>query len=527
MNSANKNSTYKTLNHWYNFKLELIVEGLIVGIITGLIVVLYRFALDKIGIFADQFIGMQKDNPLLILLNFLILIVVAFIVKKLISIEPLIKGSGIPQVEGYILRLVDMRWLKTIVYKFVGGIMSIGAGLSLGREGPSIQLGACVGKGISELFKRKKVEEKFLVTAGASAGLSAAFNAPLAGVMFSLEEVHKNFSPIVLASALIASVSSDYISKEFFGMKPVFEFNNLIDLPLDYYKYVIILGIIVGLLGVLYNTMLLKAQKFYKRKNIIPQKYRFYIPFLLAGIAAIFMPEVLRGGHNLIESLVSLKYSLKLLVVILCIKFIFTMFSYGSGAPGGIFLPLLVIGAIIGTIYGGLLNVLFGFEEIYIQNMIILSMAAYFCAIVRAPITGCILISEMTGSFHHFSALAIVSIIAYIVADLMKCDPIYESLLEGIIQKQDHNHNFKSNSQIKVLIETPVHMESYLDGRSIKEVNWPMHCLLVGIKRGNTEIIPKGNTILQASDYLIVLTNEDLAADITTSIKEMAETVIV
>lgn len=523
MNSSNKNSTYMTLNHWYKFKLELLFEGLLVGVITGLIVVLYRLSIDKVGILANNFISLQKEHPVFIVANFFILIVIASIVKKLITIEPLIKGSGIPQVEGYLLRLIDMRWLKIIFYKFIGGILAIGAGLSLGREGPSIQLGGCIGKGISQLFKRKKVEEKFLITAGASAGLAAAFNAPLAGLMFSLEEVHKNFSPIILSCALIASVSADFVSKEFFGVKPVFEFNNLEYLPLKYYKYVIILGIIVGLLGVFYNKMLLKSQEFYKKNNIIPQKYRFYIPFILAGVAAFLMPEVLRGGHGLIESLVSLEYSIKLLIVLLCVKFIFTMFSYGSGAPGGIFLPLLVIGAIIGTIYGGLINHFFGVEEIYIQNMMILAMSAYFCSIVRAPITGCILISEMTGTFHHFLALAIVTIVAFVIADLMKSDPIYESLLEGIVKKQ--GHKFESDSRVKVILEIFVQMESFLDGKSIREINWPVDCLLVGIKRGNKEIIPKGNTVLQATDCIIVLTNEDLAAKTKTSLKEMAATV--
>ncbi|MDG9688473.1 chloride channel protein, partial [Streptomyces sp. DH18] len=129
--------------------------------------------------------------------------------------EPMISGSGIPQVEGVLLRELDMTWWKVILGKFFGGVLSIGSGLSLGREGPSVQLGAAIGQGFSKVFRRIKIEEKYLITSGASAGLAAAFNAPLAGAMFALEEVHKNFSPLILLSALSSALSADFIASSF------------------------------------------------------------------------------------------------------------------------------------------------------------------------------------------------------------------------------------------------------------------------------------------------------------------------
>ncbi len=516
-----KNSTKHTLIHWQNFKLKLVFQGLIIGILTGLVIVAYRLLLDSAFRMRVQLVEAAQENLLRILLFFGGLMVVSWIVKKMVKKVPLIRGSGIPQVKGFLYRKIDMEWKGTLINKFFGGILAVGAGLSLGREGPSIQIGGAIGKGFSDLFKRKKLEEKFLVTGGASAGLAAAFNAPLAGVMFSLEELHKNFSPVVLISALTASVTADFITKSFVGIKPVFDFSGLQSLPLKYYPYILILGIIMGVFGVVFNKTILLSQKYYKKKTTIPKKYKPYIPFVLAGIFAFILPEVLGGGHFLIERMSHIDFSIQFLLILLLVKFSFTMICYGSGVPGGIFLPLLVIGAITGNIYGDILHHCFGFEASFINNMMILAMAGYFTATVRAPITGCILISEMAGSLHHLLALAFISIVAYIIADLMHSKPIYDSLLD--VLERNNRNDFKSNADTKVIIENVVCLGSESEGKMVKEVNWPEKCLLVGIRRGDKELIPRGDTVLQTGDLIIALTDEDIASEAVINLSKITE----
>ncbi|OPJ64427.1 ClC family H(+)/Cl(-) exchange transporter [Clostridium oryzae] len=522
MNESDKCDIYNTLFHWSSLKLKLVIEGIAVGLITGLIVVLYRFLLEKSVIFIDNIYIALKSQYWLIPLWVFVLVLIGYGVGRLVKNEPMISGSGIPQVEGVLTRKLEMVWWKVILGKFFGGVLTIGSGLSLGREGPSVQLGAAVGQGFGKIFRRIKLEEKFLITSGASAGLSAAFNAPLAGAMFSLEEVHKNFSPLVLLSSLSAALTANFVSSEFLGLKPVFDFKNVSVLPLQYYLYIIVLGIIIGGLGVLFNKALLGTQTIYAKQKWLNQQFRIIVPLLCSVALGFTLPQVLGGGHELIGSLIKANFTIKFLIILLVIKFLFTMVSYGSGAPGGIFLPLLAIGALIGNIYGNVLIDIFHFDNSYLSNFIILAMAGYFTAVVRAPITGSILITEMTGSLSHLMSLALVSIVAYIVADLLGEGPIYESLLNRFLNRNTGD-KFQGSRHNKVLLEIAVCMGSIIDEKRIKEITWPQNCLLVAVKRGKTEIIPEGNTLLTTGDYLIVLTNEDESEKITNELLGMSK----
>jgi len=488
----------------------LVLEGICVGALSGLVVVAYRFILEKAGILSKGIYSFLKHDYYYLPVWIIALIIMAFAVGLIIRKQPMTKGSGIPQVEGVLLRQLDMNWLKVLAGKFAGGILCIAGGLSLGREGPSIQLGAATGQGFAALLKRPKIEEKFIITGGASAGLAAAFNAPLSGVIFALEEVHKNFSPLILLTATSSAITADVISKEFFGMKPVLNFPQMQVVPLDNYLYLIFLGIILGIFGVLFNYVLVKTQKLYEYLSFIPAHFRVIIPFLIAIIPGLFLNEIQGGGHDLIVSLVKKDYLLQMLLLILIAKFLFTMISFGSGAPGGIFLPMLAIGALTGKIYGVSMGYIFHLNPEYVNNFIVLAMAGYFTAVVRAPITGIVLVTEMTGSFSHLLSVSIVCIIAYLTADIMKSKPVYEILLERILHDKGDSA-FKGDEAVKVVLEVPVSMGASLEGKMIKEVKWPENCLLVGIRRGSEDIIPNGNTRIYAGDYIIALVDEKRA----------------
>ncbi|MDS0525211.1 ClC family H(+)/Cl(-) exchange transporter [Clostridium sp. SHJSY1] len=485
-------------------KLKLVLKALLVGVMTSFVAILYRFALSYAEELSLFFYSFEKNHKWTIPLGFIFLALIGWIVGKIVEKEPFSGGSGIPQVKGIMGGYLTNRPISSIVYKFLGGVLAIVSGLSLGREGPSVQLGACTGDFVSKKFKSTRLERRLLMSSGASAGLAAAFNAPLSGVLFSLEEIYKYFSPLVLLSTITAAVASDFIAKEFFGLQPVFKFGKTTPIPLSNYWLLIILGIILGLGGAFYNWITLKCQYIYgKIKLNMPIKMIF--PFIIAGILGLIFPVVLCGGHVVINNL-TLNSTLGLLVLILILKFLFSIISFGSGAPGGIFFPLLIIGGVIGAIFGYIVINYFGVSAEFFNNFIIISMAGYFTAIVRAPITGIILITEMTSSLQHLLSLTIVSIIAYIVAEALRSKPIYDSLLESLLKKNNIN-NYHKNSEKKIVIATLIHFGSQADNKTVKDIDLPQNALIISVKRGQSSLVPNGNTILKAGDELLTMTD--------------------
>ncbi|RHF63738.1 ClC family H(+)/Cl(-) exchange transporter [Mediterraneibacter gnavus] len=419
----------------------LITEGLCVGLIGGFIVLLYRVALTFAGNWLIKILSYIKGNPFRCAVWFLILMALAWIVGRLVKWEPMISGSGIPQVEGEVSGRLSQNWKRVLPAKFAGGFLCMLGGLSLGREGPSIQLGAMAGQGISRALGRGKREEKFLMTCGASAGLSAAFHAPLAGMMFAVEEIHKTFSIPILLPVMTASVTADYIASHILGLDPVFHFQITEYLPQNYYWLLILLGILVGVSGVFYNWGMLKAQELYRKIPLLKETGRLLIAFLTAGVLGLVMPSVLGSGSGLIVSLTKGEMVLGMVVLTLVVKFLFSAVSFGSGAPGGIFFPLLILGALLGAVFAMTGVEFFGLDPVYVNNFVLLGMTGFFTAIVRAPLTGIILLFEMSGSISQMLSLSIVAVTAYVVATLMRSEPIYDSLLKRILKADTIVHD--------------------------------------------------------------------------------------
>lgn len=503
---------------WFikNFKQRIIIESIIVGAFAGAVAILYRHTISVAGFFhSEMYDLLRTKGPATVAAWFAILVFTGYVLGIMARKEPMAGGSGIPQVKGILLGYLKTNWLSVLVYKFIGGVLALAAGLSVGREGPSIQLGAAVAQGLSRMMGRVRVEEKYLITCGASAGLAAAFNAPMAGVVFALEELHRNFSPLVLAPAMAASLTAAFISGKVFGHGPVFNLTLVRPFPLEHYLDLVFLGIVTGFMGTLFNLALKRTRDIYEGLSFIRREFRPVIPIVAAGFMGFYLPQVLGGGHELITSLVEVKgdYAPGILLLILIVKFLFTMASYGSGVPGGIFLPLLAIGAIVGRIYGSVILEIGGLDVDYVRNLTVLGMAGCFASIVRAPITGTILITEMTGSFSHLLSLGVVSFASYMVAEALKSPPVYEMLLEFLLTEECREGICLEKKEWEI-VEIPVCSGSAADGVRVRDLKLPDHCLLVAIKRGNLEIIPKGFTRVYPGDYLVVLTYVDRAAEV-------------
>ncbi len=506
---------YALLTAGSRFRVHIVFQGIAVGLAAGVASICYRLLLGYAEEFSLRALrgGYSLSLPVLLLLW----TAVALFIGKLMEKEPMARGSGIPQVEGELMGCVSMNWLRVLWAKFLGGGLAIALGLSLGREGPSVQIGAAVGKGLSRLQKKTKMEEKLLLSSGASAGLAAAFNAPLSGVVFALEEVHKSFSPLILLSAMMASLGADFLSKTFFGLGPVFSFGVPAPLPLGFYGHFLVLGVLCGVGGALFCRAILELQTLYA-KLPIPASFRVVIPALVAVVAGSFLPEILGGGHALVEYLGHGSHPASFILLLFAGKLLFTALCFGSGAAGGIFLPMLAVGASLGAFYGTVAVQVYGLDQALVLNFLIVGMAGFFSAVVRAPITGIVLITEMTGSFTHLLSVSAVAVTAYVVADLLRARPIYDSLLLRMLRKCD-----TCEEAGKVLLEGTVSSGSSLDGKRVRDARLPPGCLLVSIDRAGEEILPNGETVLAAGDKIVALVDGRRARRVREALHDLLE----
>lgn len=398
----------------------LIAEGLLVGVVGGLIVLLYRIALDYASKWLAGVLLFIRGNPIRIAAWFAGLLILAALVGLLVKWEPMIAGGGIPQVKEEINGPMSRHWKRVLPAKFAGGFLCILGGLSLGRCGPSIQLGAMAGQGMAQLFGRSEEEERGLMTCGAGAGLAATFHAPLAGMIFAMEAVNNRGNMPLLISVLSAAAAADYSVSCIIGRTSVFQFELDQVLPQPWYWMLILLGLLLGIAGAFYNRAMINVRKLYKRLSFLDETGRMMSAFFAAGVFGLAMPSLLGGGSVLILSLTKGELLLGTAVLMFVMKLVFSCICFGSGAPGGNVFPTLTLGALLGGIFAMTGVAFFGLDPVYINNFVLLAMAGLFSAAVHAPVTGIVLLFEMSGTVNQLLSLTVVSLTAFAAAQWLE-----------------------------------------------------------------------------------------------------------
>ena len=490
-------------NPKYIFRLTL--QGVMVGIFAGLMVCLYRFLLAGSEHVLRDYLSIINGNVFYIVIFFIALALMGLLIDFLTKWEVDSAGSGIPQVYAEVKGHMEANWAKVLFSKIVAGVLTALGGLSLGPEGPSVQIGGMAGKGIAKLFKGSKTDELRLILVGSAVGITAAFNAPLAGVIFVFEEINHGFDKTLVFIALVSAIVSDFISKGIFGQSTILNFP-VLNIPLESYWILIILGVVIGLLGYVYNIGMIKSSDLVNSLKI-PSWLKFVLVFMVSGVVALMIPEISDGGHFMMDMLDIAIPSLSVLVLLLVLKYLFSMFSFSSGAPGGIFLPILVLGAYIGAVFGSIVVPGFGWQHDLIYRFIIISMAGFFAATVRSPITGIVLLAEMCGSTESLVAMIIVSLIAYVIPTLLGNEPIYESLYDRLLLKK--NREFVKKPSKHVLSEYVVPLDCNYINFKIKDIPFPKNAIVVSVIRNGRYIIPTEDFHIKYSDQIQILTDSN------------------
>jgi len=418
-------------------KLKLLFFSLLTGLITGLIGSLFRLTLTHIDNLRTILYtyAIEKGSYYfiyVIVFSILSVILSLFLVRRFAKEAA---GSGVQIIEGALDNLLSIRWKRILPIKLIGSIFSLGSGFLLGREGPTIQIGAGIGKMIKEIFHLEPNHENPLISAGAAAGLASAFNAPLSGIIFVIEEMHEHFkySFTAVAAIMIATGTADFVVRALIGADPVLGIYIYQMPPLNTYWVFILFGIALSFVGFAFNYLLIWAlNKAQFVKNFTAYLYAVCIGIIIVVIG-ILNPNFIGGGYNTIHLVLNHSYSIPFLIFLFAGRFLLTIFSYSTGLPGGIFAPLLAIGVVLGTLFGHLLHVFIPNIHISIGVFAVAGMAGIFSATIKAPLTGIMLAVEMTSDFQMVLPLIFTCFTAAIFTTILGNQPIYSILLKRVL----------------------------------------------------------------------------------------------
>lgn len=407
---------------------------LVAGALTGLVATMFRVLLEQ----ADELRVAVVNRAHAMPVSGFILVVggtaccaalAAWLVRRF---SPHATGSGIPQVEAVLHGRIRPAGHRLTIVKFVGGLLAIGSGLMLGREGPSVQMGSAIALWVGRISGRKWMDCRALLASGAGAGLATAFNAPIAGAVFVLEELVQRFEHRIAAAALGASAAAITVSRLMVGNEPDFKVASFAEPQLASWPLFMVLGCVAGLVAVGYNRSILGALALADSARWLPVEARAALVGALIGVIGWFAPHLVGGGDHITQSVLAGGAALAVMPAIFMLRFVLGAASYAAGTPGGLFAPMLVLGTQVGFMFGAACGML-PYLSMPPEAFAVVGMAAFFAGVVRAPLTGIILVTEMTGSTSLMLPAILASFTALMIPALLRDRPIYDSLRDRTI----------------------------------------------------------------------------------------------
>jgi CIC family chloride channel protein len=414
----------------------------IVGAAAGLLGAVFRLVLEEADRFRDALIGWAHGANLAGLLLVagacaIATAVAAWLVRRF---SPPASGSGIPHVEAVLEGEVPPAPPRLIPVKFFGGLLAIGSGLALGREGPTVQMGATIAHIIAKVAGRSWPDRRVLLAAGAGAGLATAFNAPIAGAVFVLEELVRRFDTRIAIAALGASTGAIAVARLLLGHAPDFDVAELAYPGIQTLPLLVALGAVAGLLATLYNGTLLGAVWVAERLDRWPVELWAGVIGALVGVCAWFAPGLVGGGDQITQHTLAGGAAVSMIPLAFVFRFGLGALSYAAATPGGLFAPMLVLGAQLGMFFGALCQTAFPGMDVDPAAFAVVGMAAFFTGVVQVPVTGIVLVVEMTAGFTMLLPMLGACFAAMLVPILLHCAPIYEALRERAARRRQVEH---------------------------------------------------------------------------------------
>ncbi len=521
------------LQNMYRKSVTVMLVGILTGLTVGVVVTFFALATEVLSEHSYNIYESVQARPAFVPLLFLVLAVGAFMVGTLNRFLPMLGSNGVPQTEGVTRGLLKMKWYQMLPAMAAASLISIFMGLSAGAEGPSMFIGGMCGDAVSRPFGSTDMERRYQITGGACAGVAVAANAPLTGIVFALEEAHRRFTPSILICSFSAVISAVItrnllhlalgleIESELIGFK-------LVQMPAIGYLYVALAALVSGLVGVLLFYLVKFGRKRMMKITALKGAVRYLIPFLFAGAAGLVTVYATGGGHSLINMLATNggegQMSLGLvfgtpiaatLVIIIVLRLVSLVLGIGAGVPGGIFVPIISLGALVGALMSRLL-VLMGMDAAFTDYIVLICMATIFAATVKAPLTALIFVVEFTWQSTLLLPVVLGVFIGYMLSEIFSVKPLYDFLLEDMEERFGHGLKRGLHEYTARIGEA-----SLAAGKQLGDLLWQEGTTFKLLERGNENVVPETETVLHVGDKLTLCAEVDDPEDFDAHVEEI------
>ena len=427
-----------------------LVLALVIGALTGMAVVAFILLTERMGMRLYPVGGAPWRRVLFPVVGSL------GIGYLLYRYFPDARGSGVPQTKAALYAREGRITLRTVLGKFFCTSATLASGIPLGREGPSVQVGAGIASVLGRILGLRSEQVKKLIPVGAAAAIAAAFNTPLAAVLFSLEEIVGDLNAPVMGAVVLASATAWMVLRVLLGNHPLFKVPQYqLVSPAEFAVYAV-LGVAGGLVSVAFTKLLLGMRARFLR---FPQNTVWFQPVaggLLVGVVGWFVPQVLGVGYGFVGDALNGNMAFKMMLLLVVLKLLTVTTSYASGNAGGIFGPALFIGAMLGGTVGTVAHRLFPAYTATPGAYALVGMGAVFAGIVRAPMTSVLMIFEMTQDYAVIVPLMIANLVSLFIASRLQHEPIYEALAvqDGIHLPTSETRRRYGQRQVRKVMQT-------------------------------------------------------------------------
>ena len=487
--------------------LSTVLLSAAAGIIVGIAIVLFKFCAGHAVHTSVKIYGLFAEKPLLILPAIAALAVFALGFTLLYKAVPSSRGGGIPTSVGMLRGLLSFKWLINTVAVFFASLVTFIIGVPLGTEGPSVQIGTALGKGVSLGFaKRKPALNRYIMTGGASAGFTVATGSPIAGLLFAIEEGHQRISPLILLSSAMSVVAAKAVSdilSPMLGVSPVlFELHPLKALSVKEFWMPVVIAIVSGLAAVAFLKYYNVLNRLWTKKlKKIPPFVKILSVFLLTLVLGLVSTSFISTGHSLSDVLLETPPALYMLVLCFVIRATVMILASSSGITGGMFLPILALGAVVSSFAASIFVMLGASHETY-TLAVALGITASIAGMMKMPVTAMVFAIEALSLSNNILPVMLTVAITYLITEIFGVVSITEKVLEGQLH---HLHGDKEASVYGSFVT--VKEGAFAAGKMVRDILWPCDLLILSIKResdGTTHTTDLSETVVKAGDLLYV-----------------------